>query len=355
MHGGLSKMQNQQSKQESQKTNNTKPQKIQLEAQPYMLTPTELADSVGITQATLSKQLSPYQLPPITGKSYGVPPKLVREYLEKRGFIFEKRVISHMNMRGGIGKTTSTISTASRAAQFGYNVLIIDLDSQGSASQAFKCEPENEDGIFMDVWNKGIPEIKAACKKIQSNLWILPSSLENGLLDNSLSNPKDQKNAVGSVCAKILSDKFDLMEGGVDLIFIDCPPSLGSAIISTICASDTIVVPVQSDAFSVKGLKLVFNEIKMISDTFQLEEPEIKILYTAYDGRKKQSIETMSRLVKEYSQYFCPTFIRSSAEFDKAIDKNETVFASPRSSVAKEDYDMYFKFLLNFGQETVNQ
>jgi chromosome partitioning protein len=326
-------------------------QKQKLERQPYMITPSELSKSMGVTQAAISKHFSGYNLPHITGRSLGIPTHLVREYMKGKGHKFEKLVVAHINMRGGIGKTTSTISAACRAAQYGYNTVVVDLDSQGSASQAFNLEPEEDDDLFIDVWNKGKDEIKNSLKKVQDNLFVLPSSLENGLLDSSLQKPGDQKTAVQKVCDKIQSKNFGLIDDGVDLIFIDCPPSLGAAIISTICAADIVVIPVQSDAFSVKGLQLVLKEIKTICETFNIDAPDIKILYTAYDARKKQSVETMQKIVQEYGQYLVPTFIRSSTEFDKSIANKETIYASPRASQAKDDYDMYFKFLLDFGED----
>ena len=100
-----------------------------------------------------------------------------------------------------------------------------------------------------------------------------------------------------------------------------------------------------------KGLKLMLSEIESICSTFSLEKPEINVLYTAYDARKKQSVEVMQKLVQNYGQYLIPTFIRSSTDFDKAIDSNQTIFASPRASQAKEDYDMYVRYLLDLGQE----
>ena len=322
----------------------------EIEREPFLITPSDLAKAIGVKQAAISKWFSSYDLPMITGKSIGIPPALVRKYLVNRGYQYSKQVIAHVNMRGGIGKTTSTISGASRAAQYGYNTVIIDLDSQGSASQTFDLEPEENDDIFIDVWNANNTKITKSLKKIQSNLYLMPSSLENGLLDSQLNNPKYQKTAVNKVCSSIL-DEISIDNNEFDLIFIDCPPSLGSAIISTICAADVIVIPVQSDAFSIKGLELTIQEIKSICTTFNIKLPDIKILYTNYDGRKKQSMVTLQKLVKEYGENMIPTFIRSSTEFDKAIEKKETVFSSPRQSSAKEDYDMYVRYLFEIGSD----
>ena len=320
--------------------------RVELQKCKYMLTPTELSSAAGVSNPAVSKAFSHYKLPQITGKSFGIPPKQIRDYLVAKGYNYDKKVIAHINLRGGIGKTTTTISGASRAVQYGHKVAIVDLDSQGSASTAFGIDPNDDDKIFLDVFQKPKEEVWPAMKEIQEDFHILPSSLDNGLLDSHLKNPKDQKHAVQNVCDALFAK-------GKDLIFIDCPPSLGSAIISTICAADIIVIPVKSDKFSFKGLQLTLKEIKSICDTFTLDLPEIRILYTAYDARTKASVDGLKTLVSEYNDYLIPTFIRASSIFDKAIKDNETVFANPRASTAKDDYDMYIRYIL--GIDAINE
>ncbi|QTA88255.1 ParA family protein [Desulfonema magnum] len=315
------------------KNNNSKPPK-------YLISTSEFGEYTGQTANDVANFFGEKELVRLSGSRLGIPSQLAKVYLAlKEGVDYGFKVLAHINLKGGVGKTTSTISAATRAVQYGFRTCILDMDSQGSASLAFDMVPEDDDPIFFDVWQNPGEMVMGSLKKIQENLYILPSSLDNGLLDVNLINPVSQKNAVHGVCE-------ELKANGFDLILIDCPPSLGTAVISTICAADIIVIPVCSDKFSFKGLKLTLNEIFSIHEAFNLEKPEIKILYTKFDRRLKISTNAWNRLSSDYKEYLIPCPIRTSAEFSKSLEKKQTVFASSKKSKAKADYDSYVRYAL---------
>lgn len=302
------------------------------------LTTRELSALTGETASAVESFLGPEGLIPLTSATTGATAEGVRRFLEQRGTSYKLRIIAHITMRGGIGKTTATISAAVRAAQYGFKVCILDLDPQGSSTLAFNATPEEGDPIFYDVWQNPRELLPDALKPIRENLAILPSSLENALLDASLINPGSQKRAVKGVCEVLAAS-------GYDTIIIDCPPSLGIAVISTICAANTVVIPVGSDAFSLKGLEITLNEITSIRDTFGLPMPEIRILYTRHDRREKVSLDMLDTLRSRYG-HMPLTVIGTSSEFSKALAAGETVFSSFRKSLARDDYDRYVRDML---------
>ena len=305
----------------------------------YVLTCGELATLCGITEDKIKENLEQNESLHIRGGKTGIPPFVVKKYLNKKGFDYSSHVVAVINMRGGIGKTTVSINTATRAKQYGFKTCIIDMDPQGSTTLAFDMTPEADDPIFYDIWQKPDEMVMGTIKKIDEDLYIIPSSLENGLLDASLINPSHQKNAVKDVCNVLKANGFDM-------IIIDNPPSLGTAVISSVCAADTIVVPMFSDAFSFKGLDITINEIHSICSTFNMKEPKVRILFSKYDRREKASETALLELKDGYSKYFIPFPIRTSTEFSKSLQRRETIFASYRKSTAKEDYDMYVKYIL---------
>lgn len=308
---------------------------------------TTLLDLVALTGNSLKEIGVSFKehLPPGTDpRRIKIPPKEVRSHLQNRGVDYSFKIIAHINLRGGIGKTTSSITTASRLGQYGFKTCILDLDPQGSASLAFNFVLEDEDPVFYDVWQKPDEILMGSLRQIDDYLYLLPSSLENSLLDSRLSNPAQQKNAVRGVCE-------ELKANGFDMAIIDCPPSLGSGVISSICAADIIVIPIGNDPFSFRGLELTLTEIQSICETFGLPLPEIKILFSKFDRREKMSTEALNLLDKKYKQYFIPFVIRTSTEFSKALSRRETVFASTVKNPAKEDYDNYVKHL--FGLDRV--
>jgi chromosome partitioning protein len=295
----------------------------------YLLTADELAQLLGADASEVRNSFDARHLIPLSGNKKGVRPAAVRHYLSRLGFDYPFKVIAHINMRGGIGKTTSTITAATRACQYGFKTCIVDLDPQGSSSLA----------LDHDVWQNPGELTMGSLRKIQEHLFILPSSLENALLDASLINPSSQKRAVHGVCDVLKTNGFDSL-------FVDCPPSLGIAVISTICAADIIVIPVHSDAFSFKGLELTLKEIYSICETFGLQRPLIRILYTKFDRREKIAAEGLQRLTSEYGAYFIPKVIRTSTDFSQGLARRKTIFASFKKSQAKEDYDYYVRHIL---------
>ncbi|MDM8523983.1 ParA family protein [Desulfococcaceae bacterium HSG8] len=273
----------------------------------------------------------------------GIPPPLIREYLGEKGVDYSFRVIAHMNMKGGVGKTTSAISVATRAVQYGFRTCILDMDPQACASQAFERRPEDDELVFYDIWRQPSEGITKALKIIDDHFYIIPSSLGNSLLDSDLTIPDLQKKAVQGVCEA-------LKVKGFDLVLIDCPPSPGAVLISTICATDILVIPLCGEAFSFEGMELTFNEVISICKAFGIKPPDIKILYTKYDKRVKISGDILQRLATKYREYLIPVPIRISTEFSKAIEKRETVFASAKKNVARDDYDRYVKYLLKLSE-----
>lgn len=314
----------------------------------YVLTAGELGAPAGRTAGEVLRDLDGPDLIPLSGNRTGVLPRSVKRYLGSCGVDYGFITVAHINMRGGIGKTTSTITSATRACQYGFRTCILDLDPQGSSSLAFDMVPGDEDPIFLDVWQDPDDMIPGSLRKIQDDLYILPSSLENALLDSSLLNPASQKKAVKGVCAA-------LKKNGFDFVVIDCPPSLGIPVISTICAADLIVIPVCSDAFSFKGLELTLREVSSICETFGLKKPEIRILFNKFDRREKISSEAMERLSGQYGDYLLPSVIRTSTDFSRALALRETVFASHRKSQAREDYDRYVRCILGLDNVTVEE
>lgn len=315
-----------------------------IKTESYLLTPSELSSVVDKSLPAISKSFKDRSVR-LTGRRIGLPAEDVREYLSKEGADYSFKVVSHLNLRGGCSKTTATVSLATRAKQYGHKVAILDLDSQASASLTFKIVASNNQPVFLDIYDEP-HKIKEALVEIEPNLSILPSSLNNGLLDAALANkPHLQKTAVSHVCDEL--KKLDYT-----LVVIDCSPSLSASVISTICASNVIVIPVASDIFSRRGLELTLEEIKSICETFGLPLPVIKILFSKYDGREKLSIDALTELAKDpiYSSLLLPCFIRTSSELPRAAKTGETIFANFKKTSAREDYDMYAREVLSLNK-----
>ena len=305
----------------------------------YVVSVEDLAKETGWTVEKVLSQLTPEELVSRVGGRMAVLPEASRRLLKLAGRKFPFRVMTCANLKGGIGKTTTALALATRAASLGYRTVVVDLDPQASASLAFGVEAQEGDAIFLDLWSKPEDHLPGALYQIQPGLSLLPSSLENSLLDSNLVHPSMQKKAVREVTQV-------LRKAGFDLVVLDCPPSLGAATISALSAADRLIIRVGSDAFSFKGLALTLAELEAIADTFNLPLPERSVLFVRYDQRETIARNALERLRREYKKYLAPKPIRTSSIFGKVLEERTTIFYRARKHPVREDYIAFFRTIL---------
>ncbi|MEK9656462.1 MAG: ParA family protein [Halieaceae bacterium] len=277
---------------------------------------------------------------------HGVSPGEAREILSRAGLLNSARTISFINLKGGTGKTTSAVTTATRASEFGFRVVVLDLDAQASAT--FMLAPQEVDQAkpFIEIWDKPT-QISDILIKVSPWLSLLPSSLDNSLLDIHLSKPLSQKTAIRDACSHMHAM-------GHDLVVIDCPPSLGAGVISAICASDTLVIPTTPDNFSLRGIDLTIEETGAIAETFGLPKPQIKILLTHYDRRIKLSDAVYRHLQDKYADMLIKQPIRISSAYAQAQEQGKTVFQFAKAKKVQADYHALTTELLRLNGRTPN-
>lgn len=279
--------------------------------------------------------------PAMAGGRYS--PSQSRAGLEALGYTPTNHIIAFINLKGGVGKTTSAVTLASRAVQFGRRTCLLDLDSQASASLALGVEAGGDTPVFLDVWQKPGEMLPGSLHRLQEFFHLLPSSLENGLLDGSLTQPAALKSAVARTCQVLAQEGFDL-------VVLDCPPSLGPAVVSSVCAADTIVIPMGADAFSLRGMELTLSEVRSIRQTFGLGMPRVRIVLAGVDRRISMWRQTLEQLRLQHGDTLMPGAIRTSSELPKALAKRRTLFANLARTKVRADYDRFSRDLLDLNE-----
>lgn len=302
------------------------------------MTATEAATFLGTTVQHVHKQLKQKQLAAFKNQNrvyFGY--ETSKEIFKVK---FKPRTISIQIVKGGTGKTSLTHAFAIRANLYGAKVLCIDLDQQGNLTQAFNINPK-ETPVMIDIINGNVP-IGDAIVNISPGLDIIPSRIENAVLDNHLMLSKHPLDRVYAQPIKELQQNYDI-------VLIDCPPALGQSVAAATLASDTVIAPVTPEQFSLSGLCVSYEEIKSISSKFDKNEIALKIVLNKFDTRTALSTEVLTTILSHevFKNLLCQTFIRSCQEFPNTIYSGSNIFTTLKSTSAKEDVDLLVREILN--------
>jgi chromosome partitioning protein len=218
------------------------------------------------------------------------------------------------NQKGGVGKTTTTITLGGLLAEQGFRVLLVDTDPHASLSYYFGIESEDLElsvyDLFVQVSSKE-QIMQSLCPTKYDNIDILPATMGLATLDRSLGN----KGGMGLVLKKAmqkLSDEYDY-------VLMDCPPILGVLMVNALAASDRIIVPVQTEFLALKGLDRMMKTME-IMQTEQDNPFKYTIVPTMFDKRTKASLITYKKLQETYGESVWAGVIPTDTNFRNASE-----------------------------------
>ena len=202
------------------------------------------------------------------------------------------RIISITNQKGGVGKTTTAINLGAALAEEGYNVLLVDLDPQGNASTGLGIAAEDREYTTYDLILDETPIGKVIRKTSVEGLLIAPSTTDLSSADIEMMSIEKRSFLLHDALRQPAIDSYEL-----DFILIDCPPSLSLLTINAMVASDSVLIPLQSEFFALEGLSQLMRTVREVR---QSANPELRIegvLLTMYDSRNNlsQQVETDAR------------------------------------------------------------
>lgn len=291
----------------------------------------EISNLVNITPQGLGKTTKAINSL-LKNNSRHFEPSAVRYLLKDRGFSFpQKNIIFHC-LKGGASKTTLAYNTAFRLSQFGAKVLLVDLDKQGNATQAFNLRDIKN--TFVDlVTNEA--HIQDTILEASPFLDILPSTFRNARLEIELNNINYNPKTFYSKIFAPIRYKYDF------LIF-DLPPDLNRNTYLCTIYGDIICVPTNPDEFAVMGMKMTLESIESIKKEFDDLQQEIYVVWSKYDARETNSFHyiTETELDDIKDATVMPIVIRSDSAFKNAQADRLSVFEIKRKTNAKEDIDI---------------
>jgi chromosome partitioning protein len=246
------------------------------------------------------------------------------------------RVIAFANQKGGVAKTTSSLNLSVAFAEKGKKVLAIDLDPQGNLTMSQGLNPDTIERSMYDVLVHKLP-IEQIIHKGEIDLAVASIDLAGAEL--ALSSMIGRERA--------LEKALQTVREGYDFVVIDTPPSLGLLTINALVAADGVIVPVQCEYLSLRGLVQLENTLTMIRENLNPHVQIEGILPTMYDSRTLHSREALEILQENFGNLVFETRIRKTIRYAEAPVKGTSVLKYDPTGRAAEAYRELAKEVLN--------
>ena len=248
------------------------------------------------------------------------------------------RIISIVNQKGGVGKTTTTINLAAALAEMGKFVLIVDMDPQANATSGFGLGREDVSAGIYEVLSqqKRLPDV--VCNTAHDGLRIAPSTADLAGANIELVDVERREYQLHDILAEARQ--------GYDYILIDCPPSLGLLTLNALVAGDEILIPVQAEYYALEGLGQLIQTVGLIKEHIK---PEIDIagaVLTMFDKRTRLSEDIMNELYRYFPNNIFRSVIPRNVRLAEAPSFGQSIFHYDRRGKGAKAYARLARELL---------
>ena len=249
------------------------------------------------------------------------------------------QVLAFANQKGGVAKTTSTVNLGVALTEMGKRVLAVDMDPQGNLTMSQGIDPENLEKSMYDVLVHRLPIEDVI---IGNEIDVAASTIDLAGAEMALSTQIGRERALEKALKPI--------QGRYDFVLIDTPPSLGLLTINALAASDGVIVPVQCEYLSLRGLVQLENTLAMVRENLNPRVEIEGILPTMFDKRLLHSREAIDILQENFGDLVYKTRIRKTIRYAEAPVKGQSVLLYDPTGDAAALYRDLAKEVLNGSQ-----
>lgn len=253
------------------------------------------------------------------------------------------RAIVIANQKGGVGKTTTSINLSASLAKEGKRVLVVDMDPQGNTTSGLGVDKDQIEATVYELL-LGEAEVEdCLLKNIYKNLSVLPSNINLAAAEIELIDV-DEKEFLLRKALKKVKDNYDFL-------IIDCPPSLNMLTINSMCAGDTVLVPIQCEYYALEGLSQLIYTIGLVQERLNPELEIEGVVFTMYDARTNLSLQVVENVKSNLKQNIYKSIIPRNVRLAEAPSYGMPITEYDARSTGAEAYKRLAEEVMHRGEE----
>lgn len=253
------------------------------------------------------------------------------------------RTIVVANQKGGVGKTTTAINLSASLAELGKKVLVVDMDPQGNTTSGLGIEKDEVENTVYELLLGESTLDECLKKEIFQNLSVIPSNVNLAGAEIELIGVEDKENLLKNALSEVKEE--------YDFILIDCPPSLNMLTINSMCAGDTVLVPIQCEYYALEGLSQLIHTIDLVKDRLNPELEIEGVVFTMYDARTNLSLQVVENVKNNLNQTIYKSIIPRNVRLAEAPSHGLPITEYDSRSTGAEAYRMLAEEVIHRGDD----
>ncbi len=243
------------------------------------------------------------------------------------------KIISIINQKGGVGKTTTAVNLGAGLKNMNKKVLLVDLDSQANLTASLGQKDSDREFTVFDILKAEASFHEVAVR--HEGLTLLPASAALSGADVELGN------VVGREL--LLKEALEGVQESFDFILIDCPPTLGLLTLMALTASDSIIIPMQAEYLPLEGLSFLMETVNVVKKRLNKALEITGVVITMYDSRQKLQREVIDIIHSHFGEKLFNTYIRNNVALAEAPSFGQDIFTYKPDSTGAADYKNFCK------------